>query len=358
MMKLFAALQKALGEHKTAALAGVVGTGGEGAPASGGRMVVAAGGVLCSGLEGETEAAVLSKTLSFLERGKSGLAVVEQAPGRSVEIYVQLFAPAPRLVILGGGHVGAALSKMAALLDYEIIVVDDRLAFAGRERHPDAHRLICDDFGRALESLAPSLSDYIVIVTRGHRHDRACLEQVLGRPCAYVGMIGSRRRVKALLEELAGQGFSKDDLAGVHTPIGLEIGAETEGEIALSILAEITGERRAGDGGQALQEEVLRELAALEQVGGRAVLVTIIKTAGSTPRKAGAWMLVHPDGWITGTIGGGCAEAEARREALQLLGRGAPRVYQVDMTGAVAAEEGMVCGGRMTLYLEPLDFPG
>jgi xanthine dehydrogenase accessory factor len=315
------------------------------------------GQVLWSGLERELEEKLLSKALSQISEAKTGMGAVELDNGISVTYFLQLFNPPPRLIILGGGHVGAALSRMAALLDYEIIVIDDRPSFVSREKHPGAHQLICSDFERALDSLPATLSDYMVIVTRGHRHDRLCLEKALGRPAAYFGMIGSRKRVRELLEELAVSGFSQENLARAHTPIGLDIGAVTEGEIALSILAEITAVRRGGGGQEPVQSAVLQELVSLEQPGNCAVLATIIRAYGSTPRKAGTTMLVYPDGQITGTVGGGCAEAEVRREALQMMQTSAPRIYTLDLTADAAAEEGMACGGRMKIFLEPLSCP-
>lgn len=354
-MGAFIELNTALAAQKTAALITVV-DAPDGSIQGGEKLVVVDGHPVWSRLEGGLEKKVLSKVFCKISEIKTGMDMVELENGERINYFLQLFIPPPRLIILGGGHVGAALSCMAAQLDYEILVIDDRPLFASREKHPGAHCLICNDFGRALSTLPVSLSDYFVIVTRGHRHDRLCLEKTLGRPAAYIGMIGSRKRVRGLLEELVNNGFAREDLAGVHTPIGLDIGAVTEGEIALSILAEITAVRRSGVQQEPVQEEVLQELVALERQGGRSVLATIITAYGSTPRKAGTKMLVHPDGRISGTVGGGCAEAEVRREALQLMKATAPRIYKLNLTEDSAADEGMACGGRMEIFLEPLSF--
>jgi len=351
----FTELQAALAANKTVLFLTVL-EAEDGPARSGDRLIAVEGRPVWSSLEPQVTEQLMSAALADAAAIKSGPRTVQLESGEKLLCFLQLFNPPPRLIILGGGHVGAALSRMAALLDYEIVVIDDRPSFASPERHPGAHRLICNDFVKALAELRPTSSDYIVIVTRGHRHDRICLEQALERPAAYIGMIGSRKRVREMLEDLARSGFDREKLAAVHAPIGLDIGAVTEGEIALSILAEITAVRRSGSGQEPIQEEVLAELAALEQQGGRAVLATIVSALGSTPRSAGTRMLVYPDGRISGTVGGGCGEAAVRREALLVMEAARPRLLNLDLTADTAAEEGMACGGRMKVFLEPLAY--
>jgi xanthine dehydrogenase accessory factor len=271
-----------------------------------------------------------------------------------LQLFFHYLAPRPRLIILGGGHVGGALCRAAALLDYRIIIIDDRPAFAAEKSHPDAYQVICDRFENALDQLEPSAADYLVIVTRGHQHDRLCLEKSLDRQAAYIGMIGSRKRVEAQMQELQAKGYSSEQLARVHSPIGLSIGAVTEPEIAISILAEITAARRGLGKEETVQAELLTELERLEKAGDRHVLVTIVDTMGSTPRKTGSQMIVYPDGLLKGTIGGGCSEADARREALLQLAAGVPALFRQRLTADAAAEEGMACGGVMDLFIEPL----
>lgn len=155
-----------------------------------------------------------------------------------------------RLIILGGGHIALPLCKMANILGYDVTVVDDRPSFANRERFACAQSVICDDFRRAVESIELTADSYIVIVTRGHRHDKLCLEAVINKPMAYLGMIGSKRRVKALMAEIIAEGIAPEAVANVHSPIGLNIGAQTPEEIAVSIIAEIIqvyrGEKQQG----------------------------------------------------------------------------------------------------------------
>jgi xanthine dehydrogenase accessory factor len=144
-----------------------------------------------------------------------------------------------RLIILGGGHIALPLCKMANVMGYDVTVIDDRPSFANRERFACAQSVICDDFLRALDSIELTAHSYIVIVTRGHRHDKLCLDAVINKPAAYLGMIGSKRRVKALMAEIMAEGIAPEAVANVHSPIGLKIGAQTSEEIAVSIIAEI-----------------------------------------------------------------------------------------------------------------------
>jgi xanthine dehydrogenase accessory factor len=164
--------------------------------------------------------------------------------GGEVKVFVHPLLPVANLLILGAGYVGQALARLAGELDFKITVVDDRAEFANRHSLPTADEIICDSFSRALSRYPLTANTYVVIVTRGHRSDGECLKLVIDSPAAYVGMIGSRRKVKALFENLAEQGVSRELLKTVHSPIGLDIGAETPAEIAVSILAEIIQVRR------------------------------------------------------------------------------------------------------------------
>jgi xanthine dehydrogenase accessory factor len=163
-----------------------------------------------------------------------------------VDLMLEVILPLPRLVIFGCGHVGQAVAQIAALTGWELTVVDDRLTFANPDLFPVGTRVICDGFTRAIEVIQPGENDYIVIVTRGHQYDRVVLEALAGRKLAYAGMIGSRRRVRDLLENLESEGVSKEWLNLLHSPIGLAIGAETPEEIAVSIIAEMIQIRRKG----------------------------------------------------------------------------------------------------------------
>ncbi|SNY22551.1 xanthine dehydrogenase accessory factor [Orenia metallireducens] len=307
-----------------------------------------------------------SLTEALLEQGKKyqledSIELVEFTVGEEkVKVLLEAYLPSTRLIILGCGHIAHALAKISEGLNLELVVIDDRPYFANQERFPQAKEVICNDFITALEALNLHSEDFVVIATRGHRHDLECLKFVLAKETAYVGMIGSKRRIKKMFSNLVEGGFAQERLEQVYTPIGLDIGAQTPWEIAISILAEIIQVYRrvveiAVDqvASQELIERIGEELGKEDNSYGMA-LVTIAKTKGSTPRKAGAKMLILADGRSFGTIGGGCSEAEVKQKAVDLIKNQAERVflYRVDMTAELAADEGMVCGGVMDVVIE------
>lgn len=164
--------------------------------------------------------------------------------GGSLQVFVEPILPSPPLYIFGAGHVGLALSKVASLAGFEVTVVDDREPFANRERFPEAHQVVCADWDSALNQLTPPESAFLAIVTRGHRHDMRVLRWALETPARYIGMIGSGRKVLAVFDQLAQEGVPRQQLERAYAPIGLEIGAVTPEEIAVSVVAELIGLRR------------------------------------------------------------------------------------------------------------------
>ncbi len=152
-----------------------------------------------------------------------------------------------QLLILGAGHIALPLVTMAKIIGYEVTVVDDRPSFANSARFPTADTIICDDFERALDAININPQTFVVIITRGHSYDKVCLKKVINQPALYIGMIGSRKRVKALLAKLEEEGVSNRLLQKLHAPIGLKIGAETPEEIAVCILGELIQVQRGAD---------------------------------------------------------------------------------------------------------------
>jgi xanthine dehydrogenase accessory factor len=277
---------------------------------------------------------------------------------------VERYSPKPRIVILGGGHIALALTKMAKLTDFHVTVFDDRPMFANPGRFPEADEVICDDFSRAMERVKVLPSDYVVIVTRGHKHDTECLEGVLsGARPAYTGMIGSRRRVTIVMKQLADAGYPQELLDGVHSPIGLKIDAVTPAEISVAILAEIIQVKRAGFDikgaraaaahGSEINLSCDIEIAEwLARHGDEAdALLTILTTKGPVPRETGAKMAISYEGKTAGTIGGGCAESDVMQDARAVIREGGWMAKAVDMTDS-AEDDGMVCGGTMTVIIE------
>jgi xanthine dehydrogenase accessory factor len=170
------------------------------------------------------------------------------------EVMLEVHEQPANLLVVGGGHVGKALSVIGSMCGFAVTVVDDRPEYANEERFPEAQQVIRGRFEEVLAEYPVDENTYVVCVTRGHRHDETSLRQVVGKPAAYIGMIGSRRRVRAVLQHLVEEGADPEAVARVHTPIGLDIGAETPEEIAVAIMAEIIQTRRGGTG------ERMREL--------------------------------------------------------------------------------------------------
>jgi xanthine dehydrogenase accessory factor len=150
------------------------------------------------------------------------------------------------LLICGAGHIAQPLCEIGHLLGLRTIVVDDRWAFANRERFPRATEVRVGPFAEVLESLDINENTFVVVVTRGHNWDETCVHTALKKNPGYLGMIGSKRRSKATLERLAEQGYGPELLSRIHTPMGLDIAAETPAEIAVAIAAEIVRVRRHG----------------------------------------------------------------------------------------------------------------
>ena len=151
-----------------------------------------------------------------------------------------------RAIILGGGHVSQPLVEILSILEYEITVVDDRLEFANPKRFPGAKQVVCDSFDKVLEKINPDAQTAIIIVTRGHKYDLDCLRSVVHTLAGYIGMIGSRRKVRATLQVLQDEGIPKKLLERVRAPIGLDLGGKTPGEIGVSIAAEVVAAFKGG----------------------------------------------------------------------------------------------------------------
>ncbi len=164
--------------------------------------------------------------------------------GGTLEIFIEPVLPPALLYIFGAGHVAYNLYKVAAIAGFDVVVVDDREAYASRERFPEAREVIACDFDLAVAQLDPPESSYIVIVTRGHRDDMRVLRWAINTRARYLGMIGSRRKTISIYKELEKEGIPAEKFRDVHAPVGLEIGAVTPEEIAVAIVAEMIAVRR------------------------------------------------------------------------------------------------------------------
>lgn len=274
------------------------------------------------------------------------------------EIYTRLFRPKERLILLGGGHIAKCLCTMASMVEFDIVVVDDREEYANRDRFPEASEVICDDFANAIRQLQISNSDYVVVVTRAHQYDAQCLHAVLDsvKPY-YIGLLGSKRRTTNLLSTLESEGIPSDRLSDIKTPIGLNINALTVEEITVSIVAELIKYRRKDlrkkSGSHTLVEETFHTdvVNRLVNEDKPQALLLVYDTIGSSPVKSGSFMTVNGDGICNGTIGGGLVENLALQDALSIIGTGEQIIRSYKLNEDEATLEGMVCGGTMKLLI-------
>ena len=219
--------------------------------------------ILLERWHGEAAIAIAQQILTELKLGRSVTLITPFADGypylikekgerkkeKDSEAFIEVLEPVPMLLIVGAGHVGEQLAKVAHLVGFQIVIQDDRPEWANSERYPQA-AFIYSNIEQALEELSNHSSLHVALVTRGYRYDLDALTALLNRdlPCAYIGMIGSERRVMQVYEQTKQMGISEDKLKSIYAPIGLDIGALTPAEIAVSISAELIMLRRGGTG--------------------------------------------------------------------------------------------------------------
>lgn len=288
---------------------------------------------------------------SLKEASETG---VQEIDGK--QVYFDCVSSQKKLIICGAGHVSMPIIALGKMLGFRVTVLEDRPSFADNARRAGADEVICENFVDGLSHAEGGTDSYFVVVTRGHRYDEICLGEILKKKYAYVGMMGSRARSAIVKRNLVERGFPKEQVEAVHTPIGLDISAESPEEIAVSIMGEIIAHKNSRKRSFGYPDEFLDEVLKLEEERTDAVLCTIIRRRGSAPREVGTKMIVRTDGQMTGTIGGGCMEAAVRTRALHMLrsGETQPQICNVNMTAADAEDEGMVCGGNIDVWLEVL----
>lgn len=164
--------------------------------------------------------------------------------GGTLEIFVEPILPTPYVYIFGAGHVSLSISKVATIAGFSTIIIDDRDAYANKERFPEAVEIYAEEYEKVFDRLLPNSSSYLIAVTRGHKDDMRVLRWAVGTAARYVGMIGSKRKVIECIRFLEKEGIPAEQLARVHAPIGLEIGAIMPEEIAVSVVAEMIAVRR------------------------------------------------------------------------------------------------------------------
>lgn len=197
---------------------------------------------------GEAQAQALDAAWNVLATRRSQLVDVAAEDG-AAQLFVEVQHRPPTLLVVGAGHIAVPLTRLGKMCDFDVVVLDDRASFANEARFPMADRVIAAPFESALGEFPLDEDTYVVLITRGHQHDVSSLLAVLERPAAYIGMIGSRRRVQAVFQLLEEEkGIPAARFVRVYSPIGLDIGSETPAEIAVSIMAEIIKVRRGGTG--------------------------------------------------------------------------------------------------------------
>ena len=196
------------------------------------------------GTLGERDAQARTAALAALQKGTARTVTLDDTH----ELLIEPVLAKPRLVIAGGGHVGLALAKMGAMLEYDVTVIDDRPEFSERERFGPGIDVIRMDMADALRTMPIGWNTFIVIASRGHKLDAACLRDAVKRDARYVGLLGSKRKTVLIAKMLRDEGVSEERIRAVHAPIGLDLGGRTPTEIALSVLSEMSMERHGGSG--------------------------------------------------------------------------------------------------------------
>ena len=214
------------------------------------KVAISRSGSVVGSIDDPTVLREVSNHVERLFSSKTSAAVVEipNEQGRVSKVIIEVVRHKPSLIVFGAGHVGQAVALIGAMVGYRVVVIDDREEFLSRKRLPDPRiELEARKFEDPMRREELSSSSAVVIVTRGHQYDEMCLKSVIGSNAGYIGMIGSRRRVIAVLRRLREEGVAQEDFERVHAPIGLGIGARSPQEIAVAILAEIIQVMNKGD---------------------------------------------------------------------------------------------------------------
>ena len=260
MVDIYQEIMRIKSEGESAAVATIISIKGSTPREVGSKMLIRSDGSILGSIGGgNLEALVCQEALKAMKEGNSkvlhfdltgekflegGSIETGMICGGNVDIYLELILSESTLYIFGAGHISLYLSKMSKMVGFKVAVIDEREMFANKERFPEADELYAEDFQKVFPKLKLKKPYYIVIVTRGHRYDQEVLEWAVRTEAKYIGMIGSRTKNKAVFSNLEKKGVPKELFESVHAPIGLNIGAETPEEIAVSILAEMIEVKR------------------------------------------------------------------------------------------------------------------
>ena len=255
MLKIYQELANLAASGERAVLATVISSRGSVPRKAGTKMIIKRDGTLVGSIGGgNVEEAVQKKALELMELGEPQMMYFDLTGrgeeawmicGGQMDVFLEPILAAETLYLFGAGHLSQSTATIAKMLGFRVVVVDPRPQYNNNDRFPDADSLIVEDYDGAFSKLRVDENSYIVIYTSGHITDERCLQFAIGTAAKYVGMIGSKRKVKEIEDRLRKKGVSQQQLDNVHAPIGLEINAQTPEEIAVSILAEITKFRRS-----------------------------------------------------------------------------------------------------------------
>lgn len=255
MADLYEEIVKLKAAGGSGALATIVGAEGSTPRETGAKMLVREDGTIFGTIGGGgVEGRVIEEAMQVIREEKprlfhydltgSGTDGAGMICGGVLDVYIDPILSPPTVFIFGGGHISLSVSKISAMSGFQVTVIDDRPEFANAERFPDAGQVIAEPFAAAFPRLKVTPSAFLVIVTRGHAFDQEVLEWALTTEARYIGMIGSKRKINSLYRNLEAKGIVREKLLRVHAPIGLDIGALTPEEIAISIVAQMIRIRR------------------------------------------------------------------------------------------------------------------
>jgi xanthine dehydrogenase accessory factor len=258
MRDVIEAALRAVESGEPAALVTVVSTEGSTPQKAGAKMLVYPDGRIVGTIGGGcVEAEMTWRARQVIETGRAQLASYDLTPdqagedglvcGGRMQVFLEPMAGTPTLCLFGAGHVAQPLARIAKMSGFRVEVADDRAKFANTERFPDADRIVIEDVATAATRLTLGPNTYAVVVTRGHKGDTEALASILGRGLRFVGLLGSRAKLVHVASALEERGVARDEIARIHCPVGLSIGAATPEEIAVSILAELIAVRHRVD---------------------------------------------------------------------------------------------------------------
>ena len=253
--------------------------------------------------------------------------------------FTSTFTYPVHLVLFGGGHIAQSLAPLALRCGLAVTVIDDRVET--ESCFPPSVEFIHSSFEKLpVRKLSRIVNPYFCIFTHGHSYDSECLLYCLKHKSSYIGMIGSKNKIKYCFEQMREKGISEKKLSKVNSPIGLAINAVTPQEIAVSIMAEIVSVYRKGKNACIVSPSIIKTLASERNC----VICRVLKASGSTPAREGQILIVYSPSLTCGTIGGGALEEEERKEATRCTGSYV-KTYDLSRNG----ELGMTCGGEVTV---------